>query len=143
MICLLHVAVSPPIHYFPCLFCNLPSLYLILSPYFHVPPRYSNVSSPFPFSQTSLTPKSESAFDEQHSYDSKSTRANRKSPVVHLKCLKKLVSLVKPEELQEHQKRGGALEHMQALNSRVIVSKVRKEEWEFVCGLAGVDAATL
>lgn len=87
----------------------------------------------------------ESAFDENHPYyDAKSSRDNPKWCVVHVEFRKKLDSLVKLKELQKYAKAGGVLEDMQVLKqSRLSVSKVRKLEWDFVCQLAGINAATL
>ena len=87
----------------------------------------------------------ESAFDEKHPYfDEKSTRDNPKWCVVHVEFRKKFNHIINLKELQEFSKQGGILGTMQVLRqSRLSVSKVSKEEWDFILGLAGVDPVTL
>ena len=83
----------------------------------------------------------ESAFDPKHPYyDVKSTQDNPKWCVVHVTYVKKFSKIVPLKELQKFAKTGGILEHMQVLKqSRLSVSKVAKQEWDFVMGLVLED----
>ena len=92
------------------------------------------------------TPGTESAFDPKHPYyDEKSSPDNPKWSLVHVKYLKKLESLIPLKELQKFSQPGEKLANMQVLRmSRLSVSKVSKEEWDFVCReLAKMDPETL
>lgn len=64
---------------------------------------------------------------------------------MHVKFLKKLEKLISLKELQKFYQPGEKLANMQVLRmSRLSVSKVSKQEWEFVCReLARIDPETL
>ncbi|MCJ1276320.1 hypothetical protein MMC21_004125 [Puttea exsequens] len=83
----------------------------------------------------------ESAFDPEHPYyDEKSARENPKWCVVHVAFRQKFQDIIKLKELQKYAKEGGVLENMQTLKTtRLSVSKVSKQEWDFIMGLAEVE----
>lgn len=89
---------------------------------------------------------SESAFDENHPYyDAKSTRDNPKWSLVHVEFRRKLPQMITLTELKSFAKPGGALENMAMIKqSRLSVSRVTAEEWEFIMDLVEEedDAAT-
>ena len=64
---------------------------------------------------------------------------------MHVKFLKKLEKLVSLKELQKFSQSGEALADMQVLRmSRLSVSKVSDQQWEFICReLARIDPGTL
>lgn len=88
---------------------------------------------------------SESAFDKDHPYfDQKSSRDKPKWCVVHVKFRRKLDEFIKLKELQKYSRPGGILEGMQVMRmSRLSVSKVKRQEWDFILELAGLDPETL
>ena len=62
---------------------------------------------------------------------------------MHVEFRKKFDEMVTLKDMQSYSKEGGVLEGMQVLRlSRLSVSKVRKAEWDFILGLAGVDVTT-
>lgn len=86
-------------------------------------------------------PVLESAFDPEHPYyDEKSDREKPKWCLVHVKFRQKFPEIIKLKELQTYAKQGGILENMQVLKqSRLSVSKVTKEEWNFIMSLVDVE----
>ena len=61
---------------------------------------------------------------------------------MHVKFVNKFSKIVPLKELQRYSKPGGVLEHMQVIRqSRLSVSKVSKEEWNFVMDLAVEEEA--
>ena len=91
-----------------------------------------------------VTLVAESAFDKDHPYfDEKSTRESPKWCVVHVELRRKFPDMVSLKELQKYSKDGGVLERMQVLRqSRLSISKVSKQEWEFILSLVDEDANT-
>ena len=81
----------------------------------------------------------ESAFDPEHPYfDPKSDRAKPKWELVHVEYVKKFDNFIALKELKSFSKTGGALENMQTLRlSRLSVSSVSPDEWQFILNLAG------
>ena len=79
----------------------------------------------------------ESAFDPNHPYyDPKSRRDDPKWSLVHVEFRRKFPDLVKLKDLQRFAKAGGVLENLQTLRqSRLSVSKVIKNEWNFILSL--------
>ncbi|KAL9060249.1 MAG: hypothetical protein Q9206_001106 [Seirophora lacunosa] len=79
----------------------------------------------------------ETAFDPEHPYyDPKSTRERPKWCVVHVEFHARLPQLVKLKEIQKFAKRGGRLENLEMVKMpHLSVSKVTKEEWEFIMSL--------
>ncbi|KAG8533170.1 uncharacterized protein KY384_001953 [Bacidia gigantensis] len=86
-------------------------------------------------------PAAESAFDPKHPYyDEKSNRDNPKWCVVHVEYRRKFQNMVKLKELQKYGKEGGVLQAMPLLKqSRLSVSKVSKNEWDFIMTLVDED----
>ncbi|KAF2191573.1 DUF55-domain-containing protein [Zopfia rhizophila CBS 207.26] len=80
----------------------------------------------------------ESAFDPKDPYyDSKSDRENPKWFHVHVGFVRKFDDVVDLHEIKSSAKSGGPLEKMQLVtNSRLSVSRVTREEWDFIIGLA-------
>ncbi|KAI1973879.1 hypothetical protein LOZ53_003225 [Ophidiomyces ophidiicola] len=85
----------------------------------------------------------ESAFDPAHPYyDPKSSRDSPKWEVVHVQFRSKLKKLITLAELKSLGKPGSALEDLQMLKqSRLSVSSVTPEQWEFIMGLAEEEDA--
>ena len=83
----------------------------------------------------------ESAFDPAHPYyDPKSSRDNPKWEVVHVEFREKFKELITLADLKARAKPGGELEGMQMMRqSRLSVSAVSAQEWEFIMGLADVE----
>ena len=83
----------------------------------------------------------ESAFDPDHPYyDPKSDRAKPKWELVKVDFVKKFDTPVGLKELRSFSQAGGALANMQMLKqSRLSVSSVSPQEWQFILGLAGED----
>ncbi|RAO71465.1 uncharacterized protein BHQ10_007477 [Talaromyces amestolkiae] len=79
----------------------------------------------------------ESAFDPAHPYyDEKSSRENPKWECVHVEFRRKFEHPVTLETLKSYALSGQALENMQTLRqSRVSVSRVSPQEWNFIMGL--------
>lgn len=79
----------------------------------------------------------ESAFDPDHPYyDEKSSRENPKWECVHVEFRRKFDQPVTLETLKSYALSGQALENMQTLRqSRVSVSRVTPQEWNFIMGL--------
>ncbi|KUL82707.1 hypothetical protein ZTR_09426 [Talaromyces verruculosus] len=79
----------------------------------------------------------ESAFDPDHPYyDEKSNRENPKWECVHVEFRRKFDQPVTLETLKSYALSGQALENMQTLRqSRVSVSRVTPQEWNFIMGL--------
>ncbi|KAE8152598.1 DUF55-domain-containing protein [Aspergillus avenaceus] len=80
----------------------------------------------------------ESAFDPAHPYyDEKSSREEPKWDAVHVEFRRKFDNFVSLNDLKSHAKSGDVLENLQVLKqSRLSVSRVSKEEWDFILGLA-------
>ena len=80
----------------------------------------------------------ETAFDEKDAYyDRKSERERPKWFCVGVEFVRKFDEVVSLREIKSLAGRGGALEGMQLVtNSRLSVSRVRREEWEVIMGLA-------
>jgi predicted RNA-binding protein with PUA-like domain len=80
----------------------------------------------------------ETAFDPKDPYyDSKSERANPKWYCVGVEFVKEFEHVVDLHQIKDFAKDGGPLKDMQLVtNSRLSVCKVRREEWEFILGLA-------
>ncbi|EFR05381.1 hypothetical protein MGYG_08392 [Nannizzia gypsea CBS 118893] len=80
----------------------------------------------------------ESAFDPAHPYyDPKSSRDNPKWDWVHVQFRSKFKNLVTLADIKSHAKPGGALENLQMVRqSRLSVSPVTAEQWEFLMSLA-------
>ena len=83
----------------------------------------------------------ESAFDPDHPYyDPKSKADDPKWSLVHVEFRRKFPDIVKLKTLQQFAKPGGVLENLQTLRqSRLSVSKVSKEEWDFILNLVESD----
>ena len=83
----------------------------------------------------------ESAFDPEHPYyDEKSSRESPKWHLVHVGFKQKFPEMVTLKELQKYSKDGGTLENMQTIRrSRLSVSKVTKQEWDFIMSLVDID----
>jgi len=83
----------------------------------------------------------ESAFDPKHPYyDPKSSRDKPKWECVHVKFVRKFEELIPLPTLRKFAKPGGVLENMQTLvQSRLSVSAVQPEEWEFIMDLVQGD----
>jgi predicted RNA-binding protein with PUA-like domain len=81
----------------------------------------------------------ETAFDKKDPYhDPKSDREKPKWYCVGVEFVKKFDEVVDLAKIKSHAGSGGGLEGMQLVtNSRLSVSRVRKEEWDFILGLAG------
>ncbi|GAB0132775.1 hypothetical protein EsDP_00001201 [Epichloe bromicola] len=74
-------------------------------------------------------------------YDPKSTKENPRWSLVHVEFRKKFAVPITLKELRELGGPGGPLENMQMLKqSRLSVSRVRKEEWEALCEIADKKA---
>ncbi|CBX97266.1 hypothetical protein IAQ61_007322 [Plenodomus lingam] len=80
----------------------------------------------------------ETAFDPKDPYyDAKSKREEPKWWCVGVEFVKKFDNVVSLEVLKREAAKGGVLKDMQVVhNSRLSVCRVRREEWEFVLGLA-------
>lgn len=80
----------------------------------------------------------ESAFDKKDPYyDAKSVREKPKWYCVAVEFVEKFADVVDLASLKSYATSGGELEGMQLVtNSRLSVSRVRKEEWDFIIGLA-------
>lgn len=75
-------------------------------------------------------------------YDPKSTKEKPIWDLVHVEFRKKFAVPIGLKELRELGKAGGPLEMMQLLKqSRLSVSKVSSDEWEFLCKLADEKAS--
>ncbi|KAM0323819.1 hypothetical protein ACHAPQ_008529 [Fusarium lateritium] len=75
-------------------------------------------------------------------YDPKSTKEKPIWDLVHVEFRKKFAVPIGLKELRELGKAGGPLETMQLLKqSRLSVSKVSSDEWEFLCKLADEKAS--
>lgn len=87
----------------------------------------------------------ETAFDKKDPYyDAKSEREKPKWECVGVEFVKKFESVVDLKTLKGYAEQGGGLEGMQLVtNSRLSVSRVRREEWDFILGLAGEDVGEL
>ena len=83
----------------------------------------------------------ESAFDPDHPYyDATSKVDEPKWSLVHVEFRRKFPKLVKLKELQQFARSGGILENLQTLKlNRLSVSKVTKDEWDFILGLVEPD----
>ncbi len=83
----------------------------------------------------------ESAYDSANPYfDPKSTRDAPKWCVVHVEFRQKFPRMITLKELQKFAKPGAVLEGMQTLKqSRLSVSKVSKEEYDFIMSLVEND----
>lgn len=79
----------------------------------------------------------ESAFDPKHPYyDAKSSRDKPRWYHVHVAFKEKFDELITLKEMQSHGGTGNPLQNMQLLKqSRLSVSKVSKEEWDFIMSL--------
>lgn len=80
----------------------------------------------------------ESAFDAKHPYyDPKSDREKPRWFHVHVGFKEKFSRFISLKELQTYKGSGQALENMQLhKQSRLSVSKVNEDEWNFILGLA-------
>ncbi|KAJ4363462.1 hypothetical protein N0V83_009756 [Neocucurbitaria cava] len=80
----------------------------------------------------------ESAFDSKDPYyDAKSDREKPKWYCVGVEFVRKFEDVVDLHKIKSQAQSGGKLEGMQLVtNSRLSVSRVKKEEWEFILGLA-------
>lgn len=98
-------------------------------------------NSPFQVDAVQTNPSLESAFDPEHPYyDEKSDREKPKWCLVHVEFRQKFPEIIKLKDLQKYAKEGGVLENMQVLKqSRLSVSKVTKEEWNFITSLVDVE----
>lgn len=87
----------------------------------------------------------ETAFDSKDPYyDEKSTREKPRWYCVGVEFVKKFDEVVDLHKIKSFAGAGGRLQSMQLVtNSRLSVSRVRKEEWEFIMGMAegNTDAA--
>lgn len=86
----------------------------------------------------------ETAFDSKDPYyDAKSVRDKPKWYCVGVEFVEKFGNVVDLHKIKALAAKGGALEKMQLItNSRLSVSRVRPEEWSFICNLAkDTDAA--
>jgi predicted RNA-binding protein with PUA-like domain len=83
----------------------------------------------------------ESAYDSTNPYfDPKSTRDAPKWCVVQVEFRQKFPRMITLKELQRFAQPGGALQEMQTLKqSRLSVSKVSKEEYDFIMSLVEED----
>ncbi|KAL9013820.1 MAG: hypothetical protein Q9173_001513 [Seirophora scorigena] len=83
----------------------------------------------------------ETAFDPEHPYyDPKSTRERPKWCVVHVQFHARLPQLVKLKEIKKFAIPGRRLENLEMLKMpRLSVSKVTKEEWEFIMSLGEAE----
>ncbi|KAF1847554.1 DUF55-domain-containing protein [Cucurbitaria berberidis CBS 394.84] len=83
----------------------------------------------------------ESAFDPKDPYyDAKSDKDKPKWYCVGVEFVKKFDDVVDLHKIKSHAQSGGSLEGMQLVtNSRLSVSRVRREEWDFILGLAGEE----
>jgi predicted RNA-binding protein with PUA-like domain len=81
----------------------------------------------------------ETAFDPKDPYyDPKSDREDPKWWCVGVEFAHEFDNIVDLATIKEHAKDGGPLKDMQLVtNSRLSVSRVRAEEWDFILGLAG------
>ncbi|KAH7063808.1 PUA-like domain-containing protein [Paraphoma chrysanthemicola] len=81
----------------------------------------------------------DTAFDPKDPYyDAKSDKEKPKWYCVGVEFVKKFEEVVDLARIKSHAGPGGELQGMQLVtNSRLSVSRVRKEEWEFILGLAG------
>jgi len=81
----------------------------------------------------------ETAFDKKDPYyDAKSDREKPKWYCVGVDFVKKFDDVIDLTTIKSHAGSGGKLEGMQLVtNSRLSVCRVRKEEWDFILGLAG------
>lgn len=80
----------------------------------------------------------ETAFDPKDPYyDAKSQRDNPKWYCVGVEFVREFERVVDLHEIKGFASEGGPLRDMQLVtNSRLSVCRVRKEEWEFILGLA-------
>ncbi|KAF2743057.1 DUF55-domain-containing protein [Sporormia fimetaria CBS 119925] len=80
----------------------------------------------------------ETAFDPKDPYyDAKSDRERPKWYCVSVEFVEKFDNIVELQELKSHAAKGGRLQNMQLVtHSRLSVSKLSKEEWEFILELA-------
>ncbi|CAO2651474.1 Nn.00g040440.m01.CDS01 [Neocucurbitaria sp. VM-36] len=80
----------------------------------------------------------ESAFDPKDPYyDAKSDKDKPKWYCVGVEFVKKFDHVIDLHKIKSHAQSGGQLEGMQLVtNSRLSVSKVKREEWDFILGLA-------
>jgi predicted RNA-binding protein with PUA-like domain len=80
----------------------------------------------------------ETAFDPKDPYyDAKSDKEKPKWYCVSVEFVKKFDKVVDLHTLKSHATNGGKLENMQLVtNSRLSVSRVSRDEWEFVLALA-------
>jgi predicted RNA-binding protein with PUA-like domain len=85
----------------------------------------------------------ESAFDSKDPYyDAKSVREKPKWYCVKVEFERKFNDVVDLARIKGFAKKGGELENLQLVtNSRLSVSRVRKEEWDFIVGLADKQVA--
>ena len=83
----------------------------------------------------------ESAFDPKDPYyDAKSDKKTPKWYCVGVEFVKKFDDVIDLHKIKSYAQSGGPLERMQLVtHSRLSVSRVRKEEWDFVLGLAGEE----
>jgi predicted RNA-binding protein with PUA-like domain len=81
----------------------------------------------------------ETAFDPKDPYyDPKSNREDPKWWCVGVEFVQEFDKIVDLATIKEHAKDGGPLKDMQLVtNSRLSVSRVREEEWDFILGLSG------
>jgi predicted RNA-binding protein with PUA-like domain len=81
----------------------------------------------------------ESAFDSKDPYyDAKSKKDDPKWYCVGVEFVKKFDDVIDLHKIKDYAKDGGPLKDMQLVtNSRLSVCRVRKEEWDFILGLAG------
>lgn len=80
----------------------------------------------------------ETAFDKGDPYfDPKSEREKPKWFCVGVEFVRKFGEVVDLKSIKENAKEGGVLKDMQLItNGRLSVCRVRKEEWEFILGMA-------
>lgn len=80
----------------------------------------------------------ETAFDPKDPYyDAKSNKDKPKWYCVGVEFVKKFDDVVDLHKIKSFAEKGGPLQHMQLVtNSRLSVCRVRKDEWEFILGLA-------
>jgi predicted RNA-binding protein with PUA-like domain len=81
----------------------------------------------------------ETAFDPKDPYyDPKSNREDPKWWCVGVEFVQEFDKIVDLATIKEHAKDGGPLKDMQLVtNSRLSVSRVREEEWDYILGLSG------
>jgi predicted RNA-binding protein with PUA-like domain len=86
----------------------------------------------------------ETAFDSKDPYyDAKSEREKPKWYCVGVEFVKKFDEVIGLHEIKSFAGSGGPLEGMQLVtNSRLSVSRVRKDDWEFILGLADQKETT-